>query len=639
MSDVLPGHHRGGAGAAPRPRFRPDIEGLRAVAVLPVLAYHVSPSMAPGGFVGVDVFFVISGYLISQLLCADIEQNKFSIIGFYERRIRRIFPALMAMLAVTFILGWRYCLPAELTDLSRSTMAAALSVSNIYFWMTSGYFSGDELSKPLLHTWSLAVEEQFYLVWPLFLFAGRRYFNRWLIPLTWVVATISFVVAAVGAFYFANQTFFAPYTRLWELAAGGLLAMGAVPETSRAWLRNVLAAAGFALIAGSVFFIHATMPFPGLLALPPVAGAGLIILAGRGGESLVYRGLALKPIAFIGAISYSLYLWHWPVNTFQRNYAFMGGYDSWLSKVLICVVSIAVAAFSWRFIEQPFRQGRFKPTNRTLMKLAASATACIVGMAGLATARNGLPSRFSTAELDTVQHLIRVSDNSWRSHRCFLFEPRVDIKLAPECLTLDKDRKNILLLGDSHAAQLWMGFSTVFDHVNWLQATASDCLPTIVHRIGERITCTEVMDDVMRNFLARNHVDHVFLIARWKTSSLENVAATLDWMKANHIPVTLVGPTALYDAPIPRLVISAMRSSDPSLLRKHMDPSMVDLDAQMKKLASDRAIPYISILQLQCTSAPCPEGPWPELSDQEHFNALGAKIIAEKIRETYGPIA
>ena len=638
MSDVHPGRS---AGAAPRPRFRPDIEGLRAVAVLPVLAYHVSPSVAPGGFVGVDVFFVISGYLISQLLCADIEQNKFSIIGFYERRIRRIFPALMAMLAVTFLLGWRYCLPAELTDLAHSTITAALSVSNIYFWLTSGYFSGDELSKPLLHTWSLAVEEQFYLVWPLFLYAGRRYFNRWLIPLTVLIAAVSCVIAAIGAFYFANQTFFAPYTRLWELAAGGLLAMGALPETSKPLLRNLLATTGFALICGSVFFIHSSMPFPGLLALPPVAGAGLIILAGRGGDSLVYRALALKPIAFIGAISYSLYLWHWPINTFQRNYAFMGGYDSWVNKILICVVSIAVATCSWRFIEQPFRAGKFRPANRKLLQLAAAATACIVGTAAIATMRNGLPSRFSPEELDTVAHLIRVNDDSWRSHKCFLFEPRVDVQLAPECLALDGDRKNILLLGDSHAAQLWMGLRTVFDRVNWLQATASDCLPTIVHRIGERITCTQVMDDVMRNFLTREreHVDHVFLIARWKTSSLENVATTLDWMKANHIPVTLVGPTALYDAPIPRLVIAAMRASDPTLLRRHMDPSMLDLDAQMKKMAVDRGIPYISILQLQCTSAPCAEGPWPELSDQEHFNALGAKIIAEKIRDTYGPIA
>lgn len=636
MSDVLPGR---AAGAGPRPRFRPDIEGLRAVAVLPVLAYHVSPSMAPGGFVGVDVFFVISGYLISQLLCADIEQNRFSVVGFYERRIRRIFPALMAMLAVTFILGWRYCLPEELTNLAHSTMAAALSVSNIYFWMSSGYFSGDELSKPLLHTWSLAVEEQFYLVWPLFLFAGRRYFNRWLIPLTWLVASISFGVACFGAFYFANQTFFAPYTRLWELAAGGLLAMSALPETSRPVLRNVLASTGFGLIVGSVFLIRSTMPFPGLLALPPVAGAGLIILAGRGGDSLVYRVLALKPIAFIGAISYSLYLWHWPINTFQRNYAFMGGYDSWLNKVLICVVSIAVAAFSWRFIEQPFRQGRARPSNRLLLKMAASTTASIVGAAALASARDGLPSRFSAAELNTVQHLVQVSDSAWRPHRCFLFEPRVDTKLAPECLAIVKERKNILLLGDSHAAQLWMGMRTVFDQVNWLQATASDCLPTIVHRIGERITCTEVMDDVMRNFLVREHVDHVLLVARWKASSLDNVAATLDWMKANHIAVTLVGPTALYDAPIPRLVISAMRASDPSLLARHMDTSMMALDAQMRKLADDRGIPYISILQLQCTRAPCADGPWPELSDQEHFNTRGARIIAEKIRDTYGPFS
>jgi hypothetical protein len=437
---------------------------------------------------------------------------------------------------------------------------------------------------------------------------------------------------------FQNATFFSPFTRLWELAAGGLLAMGAVPNVMGPAIRNALAVAGMTLIVGSVFLIHATMPFPGLLALPAVTGACLIILAGRADESIVGRLLSLRPVTFIGAISYSLYLWHWPINCFQHNYGFMGsGLSSGANKILIVAVSIAVAALSWKLIEQPFRVSQRRPSKRLLLKLASFATASLIRTAAIATAENGLPTRFSQLELDTVTHLTLVTNATWRAHKCFLFDGRVDVKLAPECLAVSHEQKNYLLLGDSHAAELWMGFHTVFDRVHWLQTSASGCLPTIVYQITEVAICTSVVDDVMR-LLLDEHIDNVVLAARWKPSALDNVAATLDWMNQNHIHVTLIGPTALYDMPVPRLVISAMRASEPALLWRHLDPSMTILDAQMKDLAQAHHIDYISLLKLECTGVPCSDDPahtWPELFDQEHFNELGSKLIAMKVRDAY----
>ena len=620
-----------------RTPFRKDIEGLRAVAVLPVVAYHAGMHLARGGFVGVDVFFVISGFLITQLLFRDIRTERFSILVFYERRIRRILPALLAVLLATFVLAAIYCLPAEMVDLSKSLVAAALSVSNLFFWLTSGYFDGPASAKPLLHTWSLAVEEQFYIFWPLFLLLGWRFWGQRLLPITLAVAGASLVVSAFGAFMYPDATFYLPFTRIWELAAGGLLALGALPQALGRQSRNLLAVLGMALIVASVFMIDSDMPFPGLLAVPPCAGAVLIILAGRDGDYLVGRLLALPPVAFIGAISYSLYLWHWPITVFQKNYAFLAsGLTETAGKLLIIGVSLVVAVLSWKFIEQPIRSGPRRPANRLLMQMAAAGTTFVVALAAVAWASNGFPARYSASELRMASYLGYNPHDTWRIGSCFLSGGKAAYRLAPECLAVAPGKKNSLLLGDSHAAQLWVGLSSTFPDQNFLEASAADCFPTVIHSVTESSRCTVVMDRVYKEFLARHRIDNVILVARWKPALLENVAATLDWMAQRHIHVTLVGPSALYDSPLPRLMVSAMRATDSTLVTRHLNGEMPALDSAMSRLASSRGVDYISLLTLQCAETSCAmsdsSGP-PLIFDQEHFTADGSVLIAQRMRD------
>ncbi len=617
--------------------YRPDIDGLRALAVLPVVAYHAGIHMVRGGFVGVDVFFVISGYLITQVLSSEIQDGRFSILRFYERRIRRILPALIAVLLATLLLGLVYCLPGDLVDLSKSAVAAALSVSNVYFWLSAGYFDSPALTKPLLHTWSLAVEEQFYIVWPVFLILAHRYFKHRLVMATGVIGLISLAASAIGAFHDPTSTFYLVHTRIWELALGGALALGAIPTRLGTGIRNLLSAAGFVLIVGSVFMIDSGMPFPGILAIPPCLGAALIILAGTDGTTVVGETLSWRPLTFIGLISYSLYLWHWPMTVFQKNYAVLGGgLSERANKCLIIGVSLLIAFLSWKFIEQPFRTGKFRPSRASLLRWAGVGIVFVLVFAAVGWAGAGFPGRFSPGELQIASYLRYDGAKMFRDGRCFLSGRADETQLAPECLRLDSSRKNYLLLGDSHAAQLWSGLQSTYGDVNFLQATASDCFPTVEHSLTESSRCTRIFDDVFSKFLANNHVDRVVLVARWKSDLTDEVSLTLKWMKQRGIPVTLVGPMVIYELPYPQLLINASRKHDPGLPERYWDASLRTLDHKMSVMAAEEGgVEYISLLDLMCSKSSCAASDrdgMPLISDREHLTADGSVLVAGKLK-------
>ncbi len=260
--------------------YRPDVDGLRAVAVLPVIAYHLGFRPIPGGFIGVDVFFVISGFLIGSLVFKELEQGRFSFAGFYVRRIRRLFPALLVMMAATAIGAYFIIYPSRYEEFAQSLAAATFSVSNIYFFLTAGYFDGPAITKPLLHTWSLAVEEQFYLLFPpLALWLTTRVPNRTTLIIA-IIGAVSFVWSAITAFTSPNESFYLLHTRAWELALGLLLARGVQPRMTSALVRASVAGIGLLLIVASVFLITNDMPFPGLLAAPPCLGTAMVFSAG-----------------------------------------------------------------------------------------------------------------------------------------------------------------------------------------------------------------------------------------------------------------------------------------------------------------------------------------------------------------------
>ena len=376
--------------------YRPDIDGLRAVAVMSVLLYHFGIVGAlSGGFTGVDIFFVISGFLITSLIVSDLRAGGFSLLAFYERRIRRIFPAMLVVLAVSLVAGYFFLLPGDYTSLGDSAAFSAASLANWYFLQNTGYFDRTADLLPLLHMWSLSVEEQFYLVWPpllaAFFFIARK-----------EAAVIAALVAAVviGGLWLSVQrtgtdpksAFFLAHLRAWELALGALLVfLPPLRKSVSRWKNELPTIIGVAVIAISVLTLSREHLFPGLNAVPACVGAALIIWP-RASDTLVGQMLSVPAVRFIGLISYSLYLWHWPVLVFYRHYA-SGAAPTLLVATALAAASIVLAYFSWRFIEQPARRRPARPFMSVGFGLAAASTAVVAGL-GVA-ALHGFPARLS----------------------------------------------------------------------------------------------------------------------------------------------------------------------------------------------------------------------------------------------------
>jgi peptidoglycan/LPS O-acetylase OafA/YrhL len=431
---------------APAHGFRADIEGLRALAIIPVVLFHVGLGGFTGGFVGVDVFFVISGFLITASLDNDIRRGVYSIANFYVRRIRRIFPAYVALICVVSLCAVALQLPADLKDYGTSMAATAVYVSNITFWQGSGdYFGVKSEFQPLLHTWSLAVEEQFYIVFPVLLALVARFGSR-----AWTLAAVGLCfVASLALGIYMTQTapvasFFLLPSRAWELLAGSLLALGVAGAPRRAAVAEVAGACGLVLIVAPILLYSAATPFPGLAAVPPVLGAALILYAGMGERrTLVGRMLSHPGLRFFGLISYSLYLWHWPIIVFLR-YVFLD-LDLPL-KLAVLPLSVAAATLSWRFVERPFRRPSTAATPRRLF-LVTTAITCGIAATGLAFARDGLPWRASPqilrmADKATYQGPARTCGNAFRQRRTL---PTLCVRGAPGAVP------DLLVIGDSHA--------------------------------------------------------------------------------------------------------------------------------------------------------------------------------------------
>jgi peptidoglycan/LPS O-acetylase OafA/YrhL len=363
------------------PRYRPDIDGLRAVSVLAVVLFHAGLGV-PGGFVGVDVFFVISGFLITQLIRAELAAGSFSMIGFWERRIRRIWPASVVMTAATLAAGWLVLMPEDLKNLGTDAVSQSLMASNIRFWRSADYFAAAAETRALLHTWSLAVEEQFYLVFPVLMLWMAR-FRTGAIVAALAVASIGSLAACQVELKTAPMAafFLLPY-RAWELSLGALLAITPERLLPHKRVRATLTWAGIGLIAVPCVVHSGSTTFPGLSALAPCIGAVLVMLGAPGeGASLVTRALSTAPMRFIGLMSYSLYLWHWPIIALTRYC--LGVELSWQATTAVLAATGFVSYLSWRFVELPFRKGKGH---------TSPAWPAIVGgaMASLAVAMSGM---------------------------------------------------------------------------------------------------------------------------------------------------------------------------------------------------------------------------------------------------------
>jgi peptidoglycan/LPS O-acetylase OafA/YrhL len=480
------------------------------VAVLGVVAYHAFPGLVRGGFTGVDVFFVISGFLITQIIARELRGGRFSFLDFYARRIRRIFPALLIALAATFAIGWRTLFSSEFEQLGKHVAAGAAFVSNLVLQREAGYFDYGSDAKPLLHLWSLGVEEQFYLLWPLVLVSTWRLTGRLDLALIGIAAT-SFIASVIASWTNPAAAFYFPLFRFWELACGGVLALTAASSAGSSWIRSSFGIAGIGLIAIGMLIVGSRDVYPGWLALLPTAGACLVIAAGQAGPG--NRLLAMRPLVAIGLISYPLYLWHWPLITFARILA--GPLPSRELRLLLVVVSVILATLTYFLVERPIRASRsIKPIAIGL--LAAMA---VVGGVGYATyAGGGAPFR---AAARTAEPFITTMQRSPRLSEC------IDIAEASTrpadwyChLNSGGAPARTIVFGDSHAFALLPAFEAIARNngEDILFASMSACPPLLgvmTRGAGQDESGCRSLNERVFRLVTDQQLANVFLVANW----------------------------------------------------------------------------------------------------------------------------
>jgi peptidoglycan/LPS O-acetylase OafA/YrhL len=533
--------------------YRPDIDGLRAVAVVPVILFHAGFAAFRGGFAGVDVFFVISGYLITQQIAGEIREGRFSILSFYHRRVRRIFPALFAAVLGSLAIGGCLLLPADFERLAGSALATTLFAANLHFAWTTSYFDAERVS-PLLHTWSLAVEEQFYLLFPPLLWGARRLFGA-----RWSAALLAGLLASLAASAWAVRfeqpgAFYLPQLRAWELLTGALLALGAAPAVASRPAREAMGLAGTLMIAVAVAGFSKETPFPGPAALLPCLGTALVIHAGASGSNRVRSLLALAPLVAIGRISYSLYLWHWPLLEFARYGSLAPLSSGRLAGVL--ATSVLVAVLSWRCIEQPFRR---QGSHAVVFGSAAAATAAAGLLAGAIVWTHGLPDRLSEdalryAGMMTKEQYFPIYDRG----RCFLdYHQGVDDYDLDRCAAPTAGHR-ILVWGDSHAAHLYPGLREHLEATGARvhQYTATSCRPVAT---GNR-RC-DAIHAGFEKVLERLEPEVVVIGASWAPTLARlgaealsrELSASIRRAKASGAEVVLAGQSPTYAFSVPML--------------------------------------------------------------------------------------
>jgi peptidoglycan/LPS O-acetylase OafA/YrhL len=499
--------------------YRPEVDGLRAVAVMAVVLFHAGLRV-PGGYIGVDVFFVISGYLITSLIIKDLEAGKFSFWKFWERRIRRILPALTVMVLSVLALGWFLLLPDDYANLGKSAMWQALFAANIYFWKNSDYFSPAAEEQPLLHTWSLAVEEQFYFLVPVGLFILFRFafFRRRSILLTVLTigALVSLALSIRGiATNDISTTFYLLPTRAWELMLGSILAITPTRIIPRSqWGREIMSYVGIAGILIPCLVYNADTPFPGLTALPVCLGSFLYILSNQHyphNQSLTHIGklLATRPVVFVGLISYSLYLWHWPLFAFNTYWSF--GSNPWYLRVGLVITSFIFAILSWRFIETPFRVLALFQNKRVIYTFGVCAITTLSLLGWGIHVQHGFTHRVPPAVLLSLE-----AKNDFLPRRNVTTD---DIRQG-DVISLGNstEEPSILLWGDSHARAMIPAFHLLANEYGIAGAaiTHSSSRPIIgnyqgIHGVKDPIEwCRAVID-----YIQKHSIKDTFLVGFW----------------------------------------------------------------------------------------------------------------------------
>lgn len=625
--------------------YQKNIDGLRAIAVLSVIIYHAFPTWLPGGFIGVDIFYVISGFLISSILFKTLDKGYFSFLDFYQKRVRRIFPALMLVLTCSYIAGWFTLLGDDFKSMGKHLAYGTGFLSNFILLSESGYFDKSGELKAFLHLWSLGIEEQFYALWPLLVFFTYRkkmvfFFTMLLIILA------SFISGAAILHEHPSEAFYLPQFRAWELLLGALLAFISIEE--QPWLKslptiikrlfspNIKAFVGLALLIAGIFMLNQQMSFPGWRALIPTIGAVLLISAGS--TAWINRHIFANPVmVFLGLISYPLYLWHWPILVFSR--IMIEPTLSVTTASLAIIVSIVLAFLTYRFIELPIKKS---PKVFTYVLLAI---AVAISNVGWWTYKNdGLTFRFPKniqylADSKTVLENMSKVEQSYR-YDCFLLAAAKGT-FSDECTDTDfkNNPRSLFLWGDSHAAMLYNGIMSVrkIRPFSFAQYTVASCGPFLIP--NTQYYCPERAKLIM-NKITELKPNVIILAARWEQYTIPELSKTIDFLKKAGVQhIIVVGQAPLWEKDLPAILVDAFNKNVPHVIPervvlKYMQ-DQINTENRLKTVTEDSGVIYLSALQALCNETGCLATTGNELLDLTtldygHLTPSGSTYLMEK---------
>jgi peptidoglycan/LPS O-acetylase OafA/YrhL len=603
--------------------YRADIDGLRAIAVMLVVEYHAQPWLMPGGFVGVDVFFVISGFLITRIILTQLDSRSFSLTEFYARRIRRIFPALIVVLAVTYLIGWFVLLPDGFSLLGWSIVAGVGFVSNLFQLSQASYFAPNAAENPLLHLWSLGIEEQFYIFWPLVLMMAFGSKRSWL----WMtgIAAVSIGISLLIFAGYKEWSFYSPLSRGWELMAGGMVAHRYVvpsPRQPQGFVQrdDLLAVIGIAAILGAALGPNKNSLFPGLYALLPVTGAVLVLVSPN--SSVNRTLLSNRSMVLIGLISYPLYLWHWPLLCYLS--IIRHGVPNVLEIWIALTVAAVLSWLTFRFVEILLRRA-----PRAVPGLSMGLI--IIGLVGMVTAgASGFSVRFPPEIRDVA--VLPQQDNAGFNDKCFLETPTGQSDAS--CIE-QGDKPLLFLWGDSTAAALYPGLRKVQERIPFRLArfTAAACAPILAvePRCDKR-------NQAVFGFIKSSHPKVVLLHAMWdKNDDLDKLRETISQLKALDIPrIVILGPVPVWKRTLPHMLVNAYRFRHRIVDRIAAGVSGPQSDERMAAFSKAAGVEFISAWRALCNLDGCltrvgPTAKDVVTSDIVHLTDAGSIYLAEAI--------
>jgi peptidoglycan/LPS O-acetylase OafA/YrhL len=629
-------------------KYRPDIDGLRAIAVLPVVGFHAFPTSVPGGFVGVDVFFVISGFLISGIILDQLQRNTFSFADFYVRRAKRILPALVLVLVACYVIASRIMLSGDFKALGKHLIGAGTFVINFLLWNESGYFDVAAQSKPLLHLWSLGIEEQFYLIWPALLFA----FFRWKLKISYLlfgILCLSFAINVITVEHSTAAAFYSPASRFWELMCGATIAYGA-PNGLKAgdgWRPEAESVIGLLFMIGPCFLFTDRLRFPGWWALIPVFGASLVIHAGP--NTFVNKSiLSSRPLVWVGLISYGLYLWHWPLLSLAHIAA--GQDPSRMARIGLVIASVALATATYQLVERPIRYWH----GYEFVKVSglATVTLLVVCLGTYTVARDGLVTATQRA---LVIRYVEMKDD-WRGGQCLIgpdngwpISEAAGADNFSNCIESD-ERPLLILWGDSYAAHLYPGIKYKQTDRNFriAQFNLNACPPLIGLDVPGRTYCTRYQDELIRKIIALRPT-YLVIASAWgmvqpMPTFLTQLRATMDQIRSN-LPttrVTVVGNPPIWKERLPSLlqklsVVEDGRIVDGPEIRLNgqTDPSY-DHDQELSSLAGAYHFSYFSPMGVLCDKSGCLSREGYNFDnlfsmDTGHLTPVASRLVGEQL--------